>query len=387
MRKVFFHLVLILIVPVTICVIFALVEFGFRFWDVRRSSTSTEPLSSQPSEYIKGQFELSNHLHEVPSFSPQDPKCNKSVLKKDLYFPPGVVENGVSHLAPDLTFRGVATDSQGQEAIVWNLTTDPKGRRTTPGKSKGQKHALFFGCSNTLGEGVNDSQTLPYFSTAEDAQFKGYNLGISGGSVGDAIGLIEQTSMLDSIEEKEGVAIFTFIWAHLDRFCGDWKLVGSWLQGKSAVIKTEQGDYTFNKMWHLAHPTFTKISTFLSKSKFLQWANVRYCLQSGDPIEEYAIALNSLRKLYWKKLGARNRFVVVFQFSGRPYGQNFSHAQKMKKHLDRLQIEYVDYSSRSIATVSENNPLIPIDCHPSGEGYRVLGNLIRQDILFPMQKK
>lgn len=367
--------------------VLALIEFGFRAAGIDKPRVAWVPPSPAPAP-AKGQYEIANHLGDYPVIQNQNPTCqNDPTLDKWHYWPPKTSDNDVWHWQPNIQFQGVAKKSDGSTAITWNVTSDSLGRRKTPGKSLGKQHAIFFGCSYTLGEGLNDDQTLPYHATIQDEQFKAYNLGVSGGSIAESIPLVERSHFLDEINESNGIAIFTFIAAHLERFCGDWRLVGTWLNNRSALKKTPEGDYTSDGLWKDTHPLYAKASAFLDPSYFLKWVNPKFCHLNGNIIEEYALALNSLRKLYWKKFGEHNRFVVVLYPNGQQTDEGYLAPQAMKKYLDQLKIEYIDYSSRSLASMTEELTCIPSDNHPNGEANRILGGMIRQDLLLPMENE
>jgi len=83
------------------------------------------------------------------------------------------------------------------------ISIDENGLRISPPynqhtNSEGES-ILFFGCSVTFGEGVNDNQTMPYtIGALTHEQFKIYNFGVSGYGPQHMLTKIEQ-SLVDSI--------------------------------------------------------------------------------------------------------------------------------------------------------------------------------------------
>lgn len=69
----------------------------------------------------------------------------------------------------------------GRTVFDVTYTIDDQGHRTTPGSRSDGDTILFFGCSFTFGQGVNDDQTLPaYFARRTSFQYHVVNLGYSG---------------------------------------------------------------------------------------------------------------------------------------------------------------------------------------------------------------
>lgn len=69
------------------------------------------------------------------------------------------------------------------DRVVFDVTytITPQGIRATPGSRPGGDTVLFFGCSFTFGEGVNDDETLPfYFARGTGFKYNVVNLGFHG---------------------------------------------------------------------------------------------------------------------------------------------------------------------------------------------------------------
>ncbi|MEI6128295.1 MAG: hypothetical protein WCQ99_17240, partial [Pseudomonadota bacterium] len=58
-------------------------------------------------------------------------------------------------------------------------TIDEYGRRLTPGLNEWGKDffILFFGCSFTFGEGLQDNETLPFYVSEYAGRYRAYNYG------------------------------------------------------------------------------------------------------------------------------------------------------------------------------------------------------------------
>ena len=60
------------------------------------------------------------------------------------------------------------------------INVDSFNRRFSPRDSANTRHALFFGCSYTFGDGLNDKETLPAFYYKNDTSFNTYNYAFGG---------------------------------------------------------------------------------------------------------------------------------------------------------------------------------------------------------------
>jgi hypothetical protein len=81
------------------------------------------------------------------------------------------------------------------------------------------KNLIFFGCSCTLGEGVNDNETYPYLIEEKSGgQYRSYNLAMEGYGPHQMLRILE-TGLLDSIisDNKPEVFFYLALTAHMYR--------------------------------------------------------------------------------------------------------------------------------------------------------------------------
>lgn len=91
-----------------------------------------------------------------------------------------------------------------KDTLIYDVTYTSKadGWRVTPEHPGAQNAALFFGCSYTMGEGVNDAESYPYRVgqlLGEDWQV--YNFGFSGYGPHQFLALLE-SGRLDELQKK-----------------------------------------------------------------------------------------------------------------------------------------------------------------------------------------
>ena len=81
---------------------------------------------------------------------------------------------------PDTTLVGIRTKN-GVPIYRITFRTDSNHLRVTPDPNPAaNQYALFFGCSMTFGEGVESTETLPYYFGKTDSAYHAYNLAFSG---------------------------------------------------------------------------------------------------------------------------------------------------------------------------------------------------------------
>jgi hypothetical protein len=126
---------------------------------------------------------------------------------------------------PAANFSTATTLHYGDE-LVYDVvfTTDEHALRISPpvvGEPKGC--ILFFGCSYTFGEGVNDDETLPYAVAMKTGQhYQVYNFGYSGYGPHHMLAAIEGGLVDDAIDCRPTHAIYQSHPHHVLRAAGKW---------------------------------------------------------------------------------------------------------------------------------------------------------------------
>ncbi len=103
-------------------------------------------------------------------------------------------------------------------------STDQHGLRVTPHNDNPvAKPILFFGCSVTFGEGLNDDETLPYmFQRESDNEYKAWNFAAPGYGPHQMLRIIE-SGLIDSVVgEKPAVAVYSALMPHIERSAGNY---------------------------------------------------------------------------------------------------------------------------------------------------------------------
>lgn len=125
---------------------------------------------------------------------------------------------------PELGYVPKASDApihskrflSGKQLYKARYTTRPDGWRITPEHPGATRAVLFFGCSYTMGEAVNDAESYPWIvGELLGPQWQVYNFGFSGYGPHHFLALL-QSGRLDHIfrSYKDVQVFFLNIWGH-----------------------------------------------------------------------------------------------------------------------------------------------------------------------------
>ncbi len=263
--------------------------------------------------------------------------------------------------------------------VIYNVTvqTDEFGRRVTPHpKNKpADQHLIFMGCSLTLGEGVQQNETLPYRTAEATKNYQAYNLGFHGATASDTWQFVHNMNYFEGIPQKRGYAFYIYIDDHLPRYKGNFHFVSRWIFSRPYVRPDENGQATYYGQWQEARPWTVFFSRLYDQSALLQTLQLNFPPIFQQDLVEFVQVVDSIRHEYWKKFGPENPFIFVFYFRGAHH-----YASALKPLLDQAKIPYLDYSDYYLKQLSKERVLIPYDTHPNALAHKLVGELIAEDL-------
>lgn len=103
-------------------------------------------------------------------------------------------------------------------------STDQYGLRVTPPNDNPNSiPILFFGCSFTFGDGVNDDEALPYvFQVGSKNEYKAYNFALNGYGPHQMLRIIESGLIERVLGKSPDVAIYGVLTDHIERCNGNY---------------------------------------------------------------------------------------------------------------------------------------------------------------------
>jgi len=137
---------------------------------------------------------------------------------------------------PEANKTGVSTKTWRDE-VLFDMTCTIDSNRTRinpPPRDPNAPAILFFGCSYTFGEGVNDEEAAPYrVAVKSDYAYKAFNFGVPGYGSHQMLAALEFGIVEDVIKNAEPeIIIYQGIDFHADRCAGRafWDLDGPWYE-------------------------------------------------------------------------------------------------------------------------------------------------------------
>lgn len=385
MRKVWLFRILIVLSPFLFCMfVLALLEGGFRIYAAINGPfyihpPSLRPLPEPSRTAPQSEYSLPTHLRDKPYHKglwlyPANDRIDKT--HAHLKWPPGVsVFSLPSNKSEYLSARMMKSGE-----VLYNVLveTDEYGQRITPlGKQRAPKnHLIFWGCSFVMGEGVNQNETLPFYTANATDTYRAYNMGIYGGTISDAWVYTNELNNLDSIKEPKGVGLYIFLDDHIVRYKGNTQYLGQWLAGRPLVRPDSEGRVRLLGPWGKARPFFVALSRLIESSVFLTAIHFSIPSVQEKDVEDFIKVVASVRDAYWKKFGADNPFIVVLYFQNAMF-----YAPHVKALLEKAKIQYLDYTSLYLENLSESQLRIHgNDGHPNALAHKIVGELIAEDL-------
>lgn len=283
--------------------------------------------------------------------------------------------HGIIKPLPNGRYRSVSRRKKNGSLIYDVIySIDKYSRRIAPALNKESRvnDAIFFGCSFTYGEGLQDDQSIPARFAARAPAFMPYNYAFHGGSAADMLTKLKSGTLKGEIPEKNGALVYIFIDAHIQRVIGSMSVAGSWgkehpyydLNSKDAVI--DKGDFLTGR------PFLTHLYIILSKSKLINFFKIDFPLRlSSRNIHLTARVIEESFRAYKEQFPAGHFYVVIYPGS--------LQGKFLIPELSKMGIETVDYSGL-INVRDMRYVLAPEDLHPSALAADKIGGQLALDI-------
>jgi hypothetical protein len=153
---------------------------------------------------------------------------------------------------------------------VYSVTylIDRFGRRDTPVSSQHSRDRflLFLGDSNTFGEGLTETETLPFWAGQFAPAYYPYNYAFSGWGPAQMLDLLKTRDLKSQVRQDEGYAVFFFIPAHIGRVIGSSQVSADWGRDFSYYTIGADGGLTRQGSFATARPLRTVFYDLLNSS-------------------------------------------------------------------------------------------------------------------------
>ena len=258
--------------------------------------------------------------------------------------------------------------------VVYSI--DSYSRRMTP-VSKPElrdKYLLFFGCSYTYGEGVQDDQTMPARVAVRATEYRPYNYAFHGHSPAQMLAKMESKTLKNEVKEKEGILIYIFIDDHVRRVIGSMRIATDFgrkhphyhLDARDQVVR--KGNFMTGR------PVLRRIYGLLAKSELMKFLKIDVPpVITNRHIHLTARLIEESYRLYKEQFPGGDFYVVIY-----PGSRN---GIQLAKELDGSGIKILDESK--IFNPKELPYILSIEnTHPSALANNELANYLGRDLNF-----
>ncbi len=203
----------------------------------------------------------------------------QSLIQPSYFLPDPVIG---TRLAPDNRARHVKlVDGKPIYDVVYVI--DRYGRRETPVDPAPDRarFLIFFGDSNTIGEGLNQNETMPYYAGQLAPSYRPYNYGVHGYGPAQMLDLLHTRDLSTEVPEREGYAVYFLIPVHMGRVIGSSELSASWARHFSHYVLAEDGTPRRVGNFVTGRPFLTLFYRLLNYSNIAHYFNLVLPLDYG----------------------------------------------------------------------------------------------------------
>ena len=255
------------------------------------------------------------------------------------------------------------------DAILYETTqtVDELGRRIMPKSNPRVGEAvLFFGCSFTFGDGVEDHESMPYrFQEAIKDEYKVLNLGYSAYGAHQMLNILENRGEVRGLEElKPKYAVYQAITDHV-------------LRGTYSAYQKIGPKYLFDGNGSLEqvgvfNPGLSKLQNYLSKSALLQRIFFPEPRFTQEDFDLYLAMVVKSRDLFEKRYDGT---FYCLLWEEETADKNLY--EKIVEGLKKNNIEVIEV--KDILPGYEENKakyLFPVDGHPNALAHELISDYL-----------
>lgn len=261
----------------------------------------------------------------------------------------------------------------GREAYDVVYTTDERSRRVTPlpDPARRERFALFLGCSFTFGEGVGDGDTLPARFAAAAPGLRPYNYGFSGYGPQSALALLDDPTFGSQVDERHGVAVYTYLPGHELRAAGSMRVYTTWGFNMPYYVLDGSGNPVRHGSLRTGRPRLSALYETLAASETLRYLKVDFPPRVRRSDAELTARILAAARDAFLRAFPGSRFAVLV----------FPTAPSRLPTVPRLRelgVEVIDLSGLFDPVAPGMS--IPGDGHPTAAAYARVAERLAEDL-------
>ncbi len=268
--------------------------------------------------------------------------------------------------------------SQGKTIYDVTYSIDEYHRRITPIEDRSDRDtfAVFFGCSCTFGEGVDNNQTLPYYFSRLLSHYVPYNYGFHGYGPQQMLAKLQTGNLRKEIQEKAGILIYLYLPFHVERAIGSMNIFNRWGKIMPYYTIDAQNNLIRKGSFLSGRPLVSWSYRLLGKSNFIKYFDIRFPLQLTD--RRYKLTariIEESRKEFRRQFASDHFYVVLFPVGKRGKEE----VEKIIPYFDKAGIKYLDYTML-FRSMPRDEYRIVGDGHPSPKAHKTVAERLSQDL-------
>jgi hypothetical protein len=283
--------------------------------------------------------------------------------------------HGITKAIPDGQYKSSSTVKKtGKTIYDVTYSIDGFSRRITP-EDKGDKNnkfLLFFGGSFTFGEGLEDNETIPYFTGQYSKGYTPVNYGFHGHSAAEMLIKLKTGTIAEEIAQDRGTLIYIFMDAHIIRVVGSMRIVTTWGNNRPYFFLDEDDVLHRDGDFESGRPGLMLLYRLLSRSKILELINFDLPDSMGDRhFRLFTRIVEETLRSYRKQFPESDFYLLIYPGS--------QYAPVLKSFLDKSNIPYLDYSK----LFNRSDPKYFIsseDLHPNAYSNQIVAQKIVEDL-------
>jgi hypothetical protein len=273
---------------------------------------------------------------------------------------------------PNHNFKWVKT-LNGKPVIDIVMHVDSLSRRITPVadslSTNPDRYALFFGCSFTYGDAVNDNETIPYYFQKNNPGVQAYNYGFFGYSPRHMLARLQHKELPKQVVQKDGIGIYTYIEDHVNRAIPSAGWIGMY---DGYFPNVEESSMQTDGVYRFIHPLKYRFGMMVYNSKVRQHFAMDFPFAYRP--KDYELTANLIKKSQeeYKKQFKNDHFYVVM------YPDALKKDSPMMGLLKERGINVIDY--RNLFPFPSKKYQLQHDGHPNPEAHRLLMDQLTRDL-------
>lgn len=271
-----------------------------------------------------------------------------------------------------------------QKELIYDIQiTELDGKRISfplDSPPKRTEHLFVLGCSFAYGDGLNDSETIPWILNKKQTRYSAYNLGKSGWGPNDVLSYALKKQLFPQNVPPKGAAFYLYR-DTIDRALNTLQVAGHWA-GNNEAVKEVDGKFVSLGKFSEAFPIWHGLYKMIFQMNLTHLIGINWPLYTESNVRYLARMIQAIQMEYKQQTSLDNPFYVVFY----PLRVEETTQLRLREALNDLGIPILDYSIVDLQAFMNEPATIPFDGHPNKAANDRFTDLLLRDLPIFHQK-